>query len=215
MISLEEWSSILTAYSRTIWPAQIIFYLLAILLTGWFLFNPKRVANAVVKLYFVLVFAWIGVLWYFTLAKGMAGDSYGNYFFGAVFILVSALFGADIFRNKMQFTIPTVGWQRYISLTLFVLTFCYPLFGLLLGHDVDKLIFPGAYPCPTIALAILVLTTALPHIDKVIFFLLLFLAIPFTSFIQIARYHVYEDVVLFATGVYGLFLYLRVELASN
>jgi hypothetical protein len=213
MISIEEWLSILTAYSRTIWPAQVIFYLAAILLTGWFLLNPKRVPDTILKLYFVLAFAWNGILWYFTLAKGMAGESYSNYFVGALFILVAVLFGVDIFRKKMQFTVPVAGWQRYASLTLLVLTFCYPLFGSLLGHDVDRLLFPGTYPCPTIAVAILLLTTALPQVDKVIFFLLLFLAIPLTPFVQIARYHVYEDVVLLATGVYGLFLYLKAKLS--
>ena len=73
MISAEEWLSILTAYSRAIWPFQIIIYIAGILLAGWFLFYPKRVSNTIIKLYLVLVFAWIGVVWYFTLAKGMAG----------------------------------------------------------------------------------------------------------------------------------------------
>jgi hypothetical protein len=213
MISIEEWLSILTSYSRTIWPVQIIFYLTAILLAGWFLFYPKRVSDTVIKLYFVLAFAWNGVVWYFTLAKGMAGESSGNYYFGAIFILVSVLFGVDTFRKKMPFTIPAVGWQRYVSLTFLILVLCYPFLGLLLGHDVDRLIFPGTYPCPTIALAIVFLITTIPQVDKVIFFLLLFLAIPFTPFIQISRYHVYEDAVLFAVGVYALFLYIKVRLA--
>jgi hypothetical protein len=122
---------------------------------------------------------------------------------------MAVLFGVDIFKKKMSFTIPTIGWQRHVSLILLVFTFSYPLIGLLLDHDVDRLIFPGSYPCPTIALAILLFTTTLPQVDKLIFFLLLFLAIPFTPFIQIARYHVYEDVILLAAGLYGLFLYLK------
>jgi hypothetical protein len=57
-----------------------------------------------------------------------------------------------------------------------------------------------------------------PHIDiglSFFGFLLLFLAIPFTPFIQIARYHVCEGLVLFGTGVYGLFLYLRANFARK
>jgi len=70
---------------------------------------------------------------------------------------------------------------------------------------------PGTFPCPTTALGIIFLTTAITQVDKLIFFLLLFLAIPFKPFIQILRYGVYEDVILFVSGIYGLILYLRMK----
>ena len=50
---------------------------------------------------------------------------------------------------------------------------------------------------------------ALPHVDKTIYILLLLCAIPFTPFVQIARYGVYEDIILLATGVYSLVLLSR------
>lgn len=140
------------------------------------------------------------------LARGMAGGSQGNYFFGALFLVISALFVLDGFRGKMQFILPASGWRKYATLGWLVIVCCYPAFGLLAGHDLKSLIFPGTYPCPTIALALILLTMALPQVDKVIYILLLFLAIPFTPFYQIARYGVYEDVILFAAGLYSLVL---------
>jgi len=209
MISAEEWLSIVTAYSTAIWPSQIIFYIMAILITGLCLFKPGRNLNSVMKIYFMTAFAWNGSLWFFILAKDMAGESYGNYFFGAIFMVVAALFVVDIFKQKMHFVFPSGGWRKYVTLSLVILVFCYPLFGIALGHDFGRLMYPGTYPCPTTALGIIFLITALPQVDKGIYFLLLLLAIPFTPFIQILRYRVYEDAILFVIGVYGLILYLR------
>jgi len=211
MVSAAEWFRIVKAYSTTIWPTQIVLYIAAVLVTGWFLLKHDRASNIIMKLYFVIAFAWNGIMWFFVFAKDMAGDSYGNYFFGAVFMVVSVLFAVDIFRQKTPFVIPADGWQKRVTLTLMLLVFCYPLLGVVLGHDSSRLMYPGTYPCPTTALAIVLLTAATPQVDKVVFFLLLFLAIPFTPFIQILRYGVYEDVILFVSGVYGLIFYLRVR----
>ena len=73
---------------------------------------------------------------------------------------------------------------------------------------------PGTFPCPTVALGLLLLTMALPQVDKVIYILLLICAIPFTP-VYIARYGVYEDTILFATGLYSLVLLARYWKAKN
>ena len=99
--------------------------------------------------------------------------------------------------------------REYAPLVLILLVFCYPLFGIAFGHSLASLIMPGTFPCPTTALGLLLLTTALPQVDKVIYILLLICAIPFTPFVQIARYDVYEDTILFATGMYSLVLLLQ------
>jgi hypothetical protein len=204
LIPREEWLSILEAYSAHIWPAQIVFYLAAILLTGWFFLKPGRGQNWFIKLYLSTAFAWNGIMWFLILAKDMAGGSYGNYFFGSIFIVVSILFAVDLFRQKMHFSPPPVGWRKYATWTLTLWVFCYPLFGVALGHHFTRLIFPGTFPCPTTALGLLLLTTALPQVDKIIYILLLFCAIPFTPFVQILKYGVYEDTILFISGVYSL-----------
>ena len=209
MISREIWLSILEAYSAHIWPVQIVFYLAAILLTGWLFLKPSCARNFFIKLYLSISFGWNGIVWFLILAKDMAGDSYGNFFFGSIFIVVSALFAVDLFRQKMHFSLPAAGWQKYATPILILLVLCYPLLGLGFGHHFERLIFPGAFPCPTTALGLLLLTIALPQIDKVIYILLLFCAIPFTPFVQILKYRVYEDLILLMSGVYSLILLLR------
>ena len=209
MVTRGEFWNIMGAYGARIWPIQVIFYLVAIFLTGWLILKPGRHQSLFTKSFLSLAFAWNGILFYMTLAKGMAGDSRGNYFFGALFLLVAALFAFDLFRQKMQFALPMVGWRKYITLSLIMLVFCYPILGILSDRDVTSLILPGAYPCPTVALALLLLTMALPQVNTLIYILLLFLAIPFTPFFQIARYGVYEDTILFIVGIYGLVLLVK------
>jgi hypothetical protein len=196
-------------YGAKIWPAQVIFYLAAILLVEWILVKPGKLPSFCTKLFLSIAFLWNGILFYLILAKGLSGNTYGNYFIGSFFILVSALFIIDLVRQKMQFVLPPAGWQKYITLSLMMLTFCYPIFGRLSGHDLTSLLTPGTFPCPTIALTLLLLTMALPRVNKIIYIILVFLAIPFTPFFQIVKYGVFEDSILFTCGIFSLILLMK------
>ena len=209
MISAEAWWSIIEAYGARIWPAQAVFYIVAILLTGWLLLKPGQFQNWIIKLYLSIAFAWNGIVFFLILAKDITGDSYGNYLFGSIFIIVSVLFALDLFRQKMQFSLPAAGWHKYATLVLMLLVFCYPLFGIAFGHHFQSLIIPGTFPCPTTAFGLIMLTTALPRVNKIAYILLLLWAIPFPPFIQIPKYGVYEDAIMFISGVYSLILLLK------
>lgn len=209
MVTRDEFWAIMEAYGSRIWPIQIIFYIAAILFVGWLFLKPGRIQSLFIKLFLAIAFAWNGIMFYMILARDMAGDSKGNYFFGSIFIIVSVLFVCDLFRQRMQFAFPTVGWRKYATFFLMLLVFCYPLFGMISGHGFASLIMPGTFPCPTTALALLLLTIALPRVDKIIYILLLFCAVPFTPLFQIAKYGVYEDVILFTAGIYSLVLLVR------
>jgi len=209
MISAEEWWSIMEAYGARIWPAQAVFYVVPILLVAWLFYKPGRVQSWLVKLYLAIAFAWNAVVFFWVLAGDITGDNYGNYFFGSLFIIVSALFVIDLAREKMQFSLPPAGWRKNATLALMLLVFCYPLIGIALGHHFPRLIIPGTFPCPTTALGLILLTTALPRVDKIAYILLLVWAIPFPPFIQIPKYGVFEDAIMFVSGIYSLILLCR------
>ncbi len=209
MVPRDEFWSIMEAYGAGIAPAQIVFYAAAILVVGWAFLKSGKPQSLFVKLYLSMAFVWNGIAFYFMLAKNLAGNSYGNYFVGSAFLVVATLFAVDCFRQKMQFSLPTVRWERYATLVLLLLVFCYPLLSVAFGRSLTSLIVPGTFPCPTTALGLLLLTTALPKVDKVIYILLLLCAIPSTPFVQIARHGVYEDTVLLAAGIYSLVLLWR------
>jgi hypothetical protein len=209
MVTRDEFWNFMKAYSARIWPTQIIFYIAAILFVVWIFLKSGKSQNVFIKLYLSVAFAWNGIMFYMILAKGLAGESHGNYVLGSLFILVSVLFVVDVFRQKMQFSLPIVGWRKYATLLLMMLVFCYPLFGMRSGQDFTSLIMPGTFPCPTTALGLLLLTIALPQVDKIIYIFMLFFALPFTPFFQIAKYGVYEDIILFTIGIYSLVLLVR------
>jgi hypothetical protein len=206
MISREAFWRVLASYGARIVPAQIVLYAAAAMVVAWLAIGSGKRPQLLAKAFLGVAFAWNGIVFYLTLGSGMAGGGHGNYIFGAIFILVSALFVVDLFRGRMRFTVPVSGWKRDTTWVLTLLVFCYPVFGMLRGHELAALIMPGTFPCPTTALGLLLLTTALPKVDRVIYVLLLLCAIPFTPFFQIARYGVYEDSILLATGLYALVL---------
>jgi hypothetical protein len=205
MLSAEEWWGILEAYGAKVWPAQAVFFVAGVLVVLMVFLKPGRTANALVRLYMALSFGWVGIVFFLTLGKGLKG----NYFFGSLFIIVAILFAVDMFRQRMDFHPPGVGWQTHLTTLLVLIILCYPAFSLLFGHQFPRTIIPGTFPCPTTALALLLLTFALPRVDKIIYFILLFWAIPFPPLIQIPKYGVYEDTIMFAIGIYSLIMLVK------
>ena len=115
----------------------------------------------------------------------------------------------DLFRQKMQFRLPKAGWRRYTTIALSILVLCYPILSMALRSNLSGSIIPGSFPCPTTALGLIMLTTALPRANKTAYIFLLLWAIPFPPLIQIPKYGVYEDTIMFASGVFSLILLVR------
>jgi len=205
MLPADEWWGILESYGAYVWPAQAVFFLAAVLIALLVFLKPGNSTNTLVRLYLALSFGWIGILFFFVLGKGMKG----NYVFGGLFIIVAILFAFDLFKRKMTFHSPLVGWQRYLTALLMVIVLCYPAFSLLFGHQFPRLIVPGTFPCPTTALALVLLTFSLPQVNKIICIILLFWAIPFPPLIQIPKYGVYEDTIMLTMGIYSLVMLLK------
>lgn len=211
MVTAEEWTRLLEAYSAAIWPAQIIIYAISIVVSVCFIFQPQKRCNNTLKLYFALTFAWNGVMWFFIHGREVDGTGYGNFFIGVTFLLIAARFFRDLNKQKMIAKLPAARSIRLSILGLLLIVWSYPLLGWAFGHNINRWLFPGTFPCPTLALAILYLVLTLPNVDHVIFIPILLLAIPPAIFIQITKYRVYEDLVLLVCGFFGLYIYLRTK----
>jgi hypothetical protein len=202
MIPAEKWWGIIGAYGSSIWPAQIISITIAIALVIYLFVMPGKKAKQFVRIYLSLSFAWIGIVFFIIQGKGLAG----NYFFGTLFTVVAILYVLDIYKKKMEFCLPKTGWRKYLTILLIAIIICYPLFGMAFGHYFPKLIIVGTHPCPTAAFALLLLTTALPQVNRIIYGILLFWAVPFPVFIQIPKFGVYEDSIMLGIGIYSLIM---------
>jgi hypothetical protein len=157
------------------------------------------------KLYFAFSLGWISLVFFLTLGRGLAG----SLFYSALFMAMAILFMVDTFRQKLDFRLSEASLNKGLTLGLSALVFSYPLISMALGRPWEKALVPGAFPCPTAALALVVLATSLPRVDRFLYILLLFWAIPFAPFIQIPRYGVYEDMVMFGVGIYALVMLVR------
>ncbi len=205
MLPANEWWGILGAYGAAVWPAQAVFYLAGLVFTAFVFRSRKPIASVLMKLYLAFSFGWISLVFFLTIGKCLAGST----FFGALFMVIAILFAVDSFRQRMEFRLPQVAGQKSLTLWLTLIVLCYPLLSIALGRPLEKLLVPGTLPCPTTALALVLLATSLPRVNRLLYILLLFWAIPFAPLIQIPKYGVYEDTIMFTVGIYSLVMLVR------
>jgi len=204
MIPANEWWMVLQNYNETVFPSQILFYLLAISAISVSFWQTEKVANRLIKGFFVLAFGWIGIVFFLLLGQKLPAHNVQAF----LFLSLSALFAIDLFTETNQFKIASSGWQRTATFVGFGIVLVYPLVGLLLGRPAVRLIIPGTFPCPTTALALVFMATTLPTKRRWLYLttlcLLLIWAIPFPIMIQIPKFGVYEDGIMLAAGIYSL-----------
>lgn len=204
-MSPEEWWNILENYNLTIFPAQILLHITAILLTALFFLKPERKASTILKIYLTFSFAWIGIVFFLILGSGLEN----NIFSALLFILIAFFFGIDIMRNRIEFQVPETRYEKIIMVFLLLMAFLYPLIGYLVGHTYPRMIFLGTFPCSTTAFALILLAFSIPKVDLKPYVLLLIWAIPFPIFIQIPQFKVYEDAIMLTAGIIALILLIK------
>jgi len=209
MILANEWWAVLQNYSLSIFPVQIIFYLLAVTMLVVFFTQHETIANRVIKGGFVLTFGWIGIVFFLLLGHELPSHNAQAF----LFLSLSVLFAVDLFTNTYQFKIPRTGWRQTLLIIGFGLVMAYPLFGIFLERRASHLIIPGTFPCPTVGLALIFMVTSFPATKRLLYLitqgLLLLWAIPFPIIIQIPQFGVYEDSIMLLMGLYSLGMLIR------
>lgn len=198
MLTKQEWWGNMTEYNSIIWPGQYIMLVIAAIIVLFVLIKPSKISSILMKLYMVISFGWIGI--------GLSGIG-GNYAGTILFSTIALFFSIDIYKQRLQFVLPKNNSQRILSLTLLLVIFSYPLLGLALGHNSSEIFMIGTYPCPTTSLALVMMTFALPQINKILYVLLLFWAI--MSIPAILVYSIFEDTILLINGIFGLVMFVR------
>jgi hypothetical protein len=207
MINAEKWWGIIGTYGKNIFPLQIVTVIAAVIIVWLVLKKPGDRANILIKAFFSICFAWIGCVFFLIHGKDFPGIQ--SYIQAGLFITIAILFAVDLFRKRINFQMPMKGWRSGVTVTLLFTVLVYPLVGLLAGHYFPRMIIVGTHPCPTAAFALVLLAAALPRTNKLLYVLLLIWAIPFPLFIQIPKFGVYEDSIMFLCGVYALFMLVK------
>jgi hypothetical protein len=204
MIPANEWWAVLQHYNGTIFPAQVMLYLLAAGVVGTFIWNPGEIASRLAKGFLTLAFGWIGFVFFLMLGQKLPAHTAQAF----LFFSLAGLFAVELLANTSLFKMPEGGWCRTTTLFGFGLVLAYPLVGLLASRPLSGWIIPGAFPCPTTALALVFMATATPLKRRWLYLLtmgmLLLWAIPFPILIQIPQFGAYEDGIMVAAGLYAL-----------
>ena len=205
LLSAQEFWEIMGSYGARVWPAQVVFLVAAVLLVLLVFLKPGDIADILIKLYLAVSCLWAGIVFFFIFGKGIPG----YYVFASLFIIAGILFGVDLFRRKMAFRLPRLGWHRSLTVVLTLIVLCYPILSIVFGHHFPRVIVLGVFPCPTTALALVLLTIAVPRGDRILYSIFLFWAVAFPPFLQLTRWGVYEDTIMFGIGIYSLVLLVK------
>jgi hypothetical protein len=204
MMSAETWWNQIGAYNNAIFPMQIITMVAAAVLTYLLFVKSGTKTNNMIKAYLSFTFAWNGIIFFLIFGKELPGTILG----APLCIIVAILFTWDIFANKTQFRLPKTKWQKYLTILLVLCALLYPLIGLAIGHYYPKTCTFGTMPCPTTVFALALLAAAIPTVDKKAYILLLLWALP--AFGKcLGALDLYEDCILFWTGIYALIILIK------
>jgi len=143
--TVEQFLEVMRKYNETVFPMQIVFYLLSIILI-YLAIKPSSKSDKIISGFLALFWLWMGIVYhliFFTVINKAA------YLFGAAFILQGILFLTfGVFQNKLSFRFHSdMFGTTGIILVLFALI-VYPVLGYFFGHVYpDSLTF--GLPCPT------------------------------------------------------------------
>lgn len=203
-MNAEFWWNKVGAYNEAIFPMQILLIFVALALTYLLFSKPSARNNNLMKGYLSFLCAWNGILFFLIYGRELPGKILG----APLFILAAVLFTWDIKSGKTQFRLPEATWQKYLTGLLLLSAFMYPLVGAALGHVYPESCTFGVMPCPTTVFALALLSAALPEADKKVYVVLLVWALPALGKC-LGALDLYEDCILFWTGVYSLMILIK------
>ena len=123
-----------------------------------------------------------------------------KFFFLPLFLLCGVLFLYEAYKNKND----ALKKPDFFQLVLFSLYFLFPVVSFALGNRFPKMV-THIMPCPVGGLSI-ALYAGYKRKNKL---LLLLLTIWGLAGITSIMFHVYEDVILFICGMYGVYLLIK------
>jgi hypothetical protein len=143
--TLEQFLAVFKNYNLSVFPMQIIFYLL-VLVVIYFIIKPNSKSDKIIISILSLLWLWMGIVYhiiFFTAINKAA------WLFGGLFIIQAILFLIfGVFQNKLSFQFKSDKYGITGLILVLIALFIYPVAGYILGH-----VYPYAptfgLPCPT------------------------------------------------------------------
>ena len=141
----EQFFEVFKNYNLTVFPMQIIFYLMALWIF-YLMIKPNSKSNKILTILLSFFWLWMGIVYhiiFFTTINKLA------YVFGGFFIIQGILFLIfGVIQNRFSFSFQK---DKYGIIGIFFIAFSlliYPILGLVFGHNYPYSPTFGL-PCPT------------------------------------------------------------------
>jgi hypothetical protein len=143
--SLGDFLNVFKNYNQTIFPLQIVFYLIAFLCI-YFLFTGNKNLSKTISIVLSFFWLWMGIVYHLIFFSAI---NKAAYVFGVLFILQGIMFaGCGLIRKKLSFKYSNNIYNYIGIIFLLYALIIYPVLGTLLGHSYPYSPTFGL-PCPT------------------------------------------------------------------
>lgn len=141
----EQFLNVFELYNLTVFPIQIVFYLLAFL-SIILLFKPVIRKNRIISATLFSLWIWIGIVYHILFFSTI---NKAAYFFGILFVIQAILFFVYGFvKDKFNFEYQKSIKNLFGLVFVFYALIIYPVLGYFFGHHYPKSPTFGL-PCPT------------------------------------------------------------------
>ncbi len=193
MLSQEDLFEFFKQYNLSIWPMQIVAYVLCIIILFLAVKKPSY-SDRTIAAIFAFFWLWLGIM--FSLPAGAVSPLF--YVSAALFIVQGVLFLVSMAKPAVSFRIGTDASSLTGLALILYATIFYPLVGYAVGHIYPQSLTVGVFPCPTTIFTFgLLLCTA----SKVPKYLLIAPGLFALSGVAGPSVGIVEDIGLFISGI--------------
>jgi hypothetical protein len=200
--SLGDFLNVFNAYNQSIFPLQIVFYLIAFLCI-YLLFAENKNTNKIISVVLSFFWLWMGIVYHLIFFSAI---NKAAYIFGSLFITQGILFFIwGVIKGELSFEYrKNINNNAGIILLLYALII-YPVLGYNLGHSYPYSPTFGL-PCPTTIFTFgLLLFTNKKIPEYILIIPLLWSVVGFTAALTLS---IYEDIGLLIAGLTAFTLLL-------
>jgi hypothetical protein len=157
----------------TLFPAQFIIQLIALVLLYLVIKKPGVNTDISVKCFLCGLYVLFGVINILLVTEPLMKTQYTR---GAIVsFLIAFLWGIDLYFKRTHFSLK--GRGIYIHLVMLGYVFIlYPLVGALGGQSYPRMPLFGVFPCPSHMYSLVLLSASLPYVDRKVFILTILFA---------------------------------------
>lgn len=141
----EQFLEVFKIYNTSIWPAQIVAYLLGVV-AMYLAFRNMAGRDRVISLILSIFWLWMGGLYHLTFFTSINAAAYG---FGMIFLVQGLLFfGAGVWKGRLKFHFERNLYGIAGAVLIIYAMVIYPIIGAQLGHGYPYAPMFGVAPCP-------------------------------------------------------------------